>query len=588
MFAGSSILLLVAVLIILGSAGGLVARRMHLPALTGQIIVGVLLGESVLGLVPHEEQEVFQPLITFALSLVAVTIGGHLEFRRLRNAARRILIISAVQTTLTFVVALAGFLLWDPFRLPEEFRLPVYLIVASIATSTSPMSTLHIIKEKQAKGLLVKTTIAVVAVNNLLTIALFALCRAVATDIVSVHHTLADSLIPSALGVLLSLAIGAATGAALVTLCDHLNREFVRRESAGRHERSMLQASLFTSLVVAMCFAAGFSEFMSLRFSRIQLHMSPILACLMLGLVLANRSTFTEELLGLFAALEGSIFTLFFVLAGAHFSPGAARAGFAAAAGYFVLRLVGKLAGGFLGGRIAGTTPLIARWIGPMLLSQGAIAIALVLLLRQEPLFAKFADIMTATVLTAVVACELVGGLAINYALDHVRESKRDRTRLVEFLKEEFIIPNAYANSKWDVLRETCHFLCRTHPISLSEEDLLEAVLEREKEITTALGHGVAVPHAKVAGGEEIAGVLALYDPPVEFDAPDGQPVRLVILVVTPEHLVHKHLEVIAAISRMVQNQGIREALFSAQTAEEVQSIIDSEEAETFNYFVDA
>ena len=56
MFSGASILLLVALLIVLGSAGGKLAQRMHLPALTGQIVVGILLGESALHLVPHQDQ----------------------------------------------------------------------------------------------------------------------------------------------------------------------------------------------------------------------------------------------------------------------------------------------------------------------------------------------------------------------------------------------------------------------------------------------------------------------------------------------------------------------------------------------------
>ena len=72
-----------------------------------------------------------------------------------------------------------------------------------------------------------------------------------------------------------------------------------------------------------------------------------------------------------------------------------------------------------------------------------------------------------------------------------------------------------------------------------------------------------------------------------EFGAPDGEPVRFVVLLATPTALAHKHLEVIGALARMMRNSAIRDALFRARTAEEIHEIIQSEEAETFNYFVD-
>jgi mannitol/fructose-specific phosphotransferase system IIA component (Ntr-type) len=119
-----------------------------------------------------------------------------------------------------------------------------------------------------------------------------------------------------------------------------------------------------------------------------------------------------------------------------------------------------------------------------------------------------------------------------------------------------------------------------------SRQEIMEAILKREERMPTGIGHGIAVPHAIVGEGEQIVGVLGLMDPPVDFGAPDGEPARLVILIATPENQKQRHLEVIAAITRMLQHEQIRERLFAATSSEMIHEIIDSEEAETFNYFL--
>ena len=586
MLSDASILLLVAVLIILGTAAGELARLVRLPSLTGQIVLGILLGESFLHLVPDPQQRAFDPLITLAVGFVAVSVGGHLEWRRIHNAARRIVIITASQVTVTFLVVLGVFQAFNPFGLAPDERLPVHLLLASIATSTSPVSTLHIIREKRARGLLVKTTIGVIAVNNLATIALFAVCRAVGDDMLWTHRGVLRSLAPSLLGVVLSLAIGTVVGWALILYCRHIHLREGGFETGGR-ERTFRQASLFTGLFVAICLAAGLCEFMAGKYGGRGLHPSAILANLALGLVLANGSTFKEELLSLFGVLESIVFTLFFVLAGSHLRLDDARQVGWAAAVYIVARAVSKILGGAGGALASRATGTVFRHIGVMLQAQGAIAIALVIVVGRDAALAGFEGRITACVLSGVIFFELLSGPLISRSLTHARESGRDRTRLIEFLQEEFILPRVYAKDKWSVLEQLAYFLRRVHRIQMSQEDLLEAFRQREEEVSTAIGRGIAVPHARIPEGDQIYGALALLDPPVDFEAPDGEPVRFVVLLATPTALAHKHLEVIGALARMMRNSAIRDALFRARTAEEIHEIIQSEEAETFNYFVD-
>ncbi|MBU0679047.1 MAG: PTS sugar transporter subunit IIA [Verrucomicrobia bacterium] len=574
-------------IIILGSAGGWLARKVRLPALCGQIVVGIFLGQTVFSLLSREQQGSFQPIATFALSLVAVTIGGHLEFRRLRNAVSRILLISAVQTTATFILVFVALHLWNPLGLAAKTALPLHLVLASIGTSTSPVSTIHIIKERVAKGLLVKTTIAVIAINNLITIAVFELFRSISTGMLITGQRFGDTLLSAVFGLIIALGIGALTGLGLDFYCRSMAVKFGEVEHLSRRVRNLLQANLFTGFLVAMCLVSGLCEYITHHFSADGVHPSPIMANMMVGLVLANKSSFKEELLSLFDQLEQAIFTCFFVLAGSHFDVQMIGSIWLGALVFFVARAAGKLAGGAAGGYLSGTTKRIWKSIGPMLLAQGAIAIALVIVLQQDPVFSNFVEIFTATVITAVVVAELASAPIIGRVLDRVGETGRDRTRLIEFLQEEFIIPSLHAKSKWDALEQLSYFMIQRHPIETSAEVLYQAVKEREESMSTAIGEGTAVPHAKIKEGNEIFGIMALLNPPLDFDAPDGKPVRLVVMIATPEDQADKHLQVIAGITKMMRHEDIRDAIFNAESSEEIHEIIDSEQAGTFNYFLE-
>ena len=574
--------LLIALLILIGSIGGWIAHKAHLPALFGQVMAGVLLGQTYASEVLHHSSDTFEPFTMFALSLVAVTIGGHLEFKRLRNAKKRILLISITQTLVTFALVFVAMHLLNPLGLSVEMQLPVHLLMASIATSTSPVSTIHLVREEKAKGLLVKTTIAVLAVTNLMTIVLFEIIRAFDLNLLAKHHLDYVVFGSAGGGIAIALLIGSVSGWGLVRYCRfHLGRKGERKI-----DPAIMQAELFTAFLVTIFFCNGLCEWITEHSPEQLIAPSPILANIMLGLVLANRSSFKEDLLSLFNVLEHAVFTMFYVLAGSHLQLGFIQTVGWAACLFFVTRLIGKVAGGWLGGWLSGTTSKVSRNIGWMLMGQGAIAVSLVILLEQYAVFESIRGQFTAAVLTAVVLAELSSAPVISKLLKKVGETEKDRTRLIEFLQEEFILPRVKVKNKRDALQQLVSFLCHTHPMRSSRDEVMAAILKREESMPTGIGHGIAVPHAIIGEGDKIVGVLGLLESPVDFGAPDGEPARLVIMIATPESQKQRHLEVIAAITRMLRDESIRSKLYEAESSEEIHEIIDSEEAETFNYFL--
>lgn len=86
------------------------------------------------------------------------------------------------------------------------------------------------------------------------------------------------------------------------------------------------------------------------------------------------------------------------------------------------------------------------------------------------------------------------------------------------------------------------------------ERDIFETLMQREKLGSTGVGHGVAIPHGKLAGLERLVGVFALLDRPIDFDSLDGEPVDVVFLLLAPESAGADHLKALARIARVLRD----------------------------------
>lgn len=92
--------------------------------------------------------------------------------------------------------------------------------------------------------------------------------------------------------------------------------------------------------------------------------------------------------------------------------------------------------------------------------------------------------------------------------------------------------------------------------LGLAPRDVFDALMERERLGPTAMGRGVAIPHARMKGVERIAGVFARLEKGVDFDAADGAPVDLVFLLIAPENAGADHLRALARVSRLMRDEG--------------------------------
>ena len=112
--------------------------------------------------------------------------------------------------------------------------------------------------------------------------------------------------------------------------------------------------------------------------------------------------------------------------------------------------------------------------------------------------------------------------------------------------------------------------LLEGHPSVEDLAEVREAVWERESELSTGVGKGLGLPHAKTAAVTGTVAAFAVTEEPVEFDAIDREPVQLVFLLVGTEAAKSEHIRILSRISRLVSRRRLRLELVKAQTPEDV------------------
>lgn len=108
----------------------------------------------------------------------------------------------------------------------------------------------------------------------------------------------------------------------------------------------------------------------------------------------------------------------------------------------------------------------------------------------------------------------------------------------------------------------------------LSRALIADSLFARERLGSTGLGHGVAIPHGRIKGLKQpLAAVFQLANP-IGFDAPDEQPVQLMIFLLVPEAATQKHLEILSEIAELLSDSALREKMKQSSDAVELHQFI--------------
>jgi nitrogen PTS system EIIA component len=149
--------------------------------------------------------------------------------------------------------------------------------------------------------------------------------------------------------------------------------------------------------------------------------------------------------------------------------------------------------------------------------------------------------------------------------------------KIGDMLRREYIIEDLQSKSKPDVLGELSGIFQRGG-VPVDREHVVRVLMDREKLGSTGIGDGIAIPHGKLPGLEELIVSFGRSKEGVEFDAMDGKRVHIFFLLMAPENATSQYLKTLAKISRMLKDGNFRKQLLTAKTKDEILAAVSEKD----------
>jgi fructose-specific phosphotransferase system IIA component len=156
--------------------------------------------------------------------------------------------------------------------------------------------------------------------------------------------------------------------------------------------------------------------------------------------------------------------------------------------------------------------------------------------------------------------------------------SKASPSKIASLLSPERIRLELQAKQKTAALREVAELLAQNKCVG-NFEAFFNEILQRERVSNTALGHDVAIPHARTDQCSDILVAVGRSSEGIDFEAKDGQPVRLIFLIGTPKQMVTDYLRVVGNLARLLRQDNLRQRLLDAPDAAAFIKTIEEAEA---------
>ena len=409
-----TMLLSVAVSLFAGLMLSRVVKLLKLPAVTGYLIAGLLIGPFVLGrlnipglgFTSLEEVDRMKPISEVALGFIAFAIGNEFRLSQLRVIGKQATVIAVFQAlSATLLVDLS--LLGLHLLMPDKITVPVAISLGAIATATAPAATLMVVNQYKAKGPLVDLLLPIVALDDAVGLIVFAISFGIAKTFSS---GAALSIISVLVNPLLEVVASVALGSLLGLIYTYIERFF--------HSRSKRLCVAITFVILAVSLSMLDFKFPG---TELELGFSSLLVCMMLGTIFCNICPSSEELMAKTDRWTAPLFVLFFVISGAELDLSVFSDLTCVLLGvvYIVFRSAGKILGASISSKFMKCSPTIQKWLGFTLLPQAGVALGMSVTVAE---LGPEGGIIRSIVLFSVLIYELVGPMLTKIALTKAGE----------------------------------------------------------------------------------------------------------------------------------------------------------------------
>ncbi len=386
-------------------------KKWNLPAVTGYLVAGILIGPFCLGQIgveglgftSLESVQSFKILSDVALGFIAFTMGNEFRLESLKQVGKQAVVIAVFQALVATLFVDTALVILH-ILMPDKLPLSAVLTLGAIATATAPAATLMVVKQYKADGPLTRMLLPVVALDDMVGLVVFAISFGIARALENGHVDLISVLADPLIEVVASLALGAVVG-----LLFHWSEQFFY----SRSKRLSISVT-FVFLSVALS---------QLHFSigPVTVGFSTLLVCMAMGTVFCNLCDFSEELMERIDRWTGPLMVLFFVLSGADldFAVFADWAIILTGVVYILFRSLGKIIGAWMSAGFTHCTPTIRKYLGITLLPQAGVSLGMSLTAMS---LGAPGTVIRNICLFAVLVYELVGPLLTKIALQKAGE----------------------------------------------------------------------------------------------------------------------------------------------------------------------
>lgn len=434
-------LLLLGLALLAGTVGGKLFQRIKIPQVVGYIIIGIILGQSGFNIINQEMVRSLQPLNSLALGTIGFMIGGEIKRSLLVKYGRKFLIILLAEGLGAFfmVFLLIGGLGTLIFGQPQIYW-PLGILMGAIASATAPAATTDVLWELRSRGPLTSIILGIVAMDDALSLFLFAIANTVAALWVGQHQESWWMVFTHPVyEILLALAIGGAGG--------FLLGKTLRLQT--EKDRLLATTLGMLMLVIGVSLALGADM---------------LLAAMALGIVLTNYAPrLSQQIFKVVHGFTPPIYTLFFVLIGAKFRAEQVSLTVVIISVIYILgRIAGKMYGSYQGALWAKMPRRVRQNLPLCLYSQAGVAIGLsIVALQAFPGFIGDTIVVVITVSTFVV--QIIGPILTRFAVTRAEEGGLNITEddLIRQTRAKDIMdaqpPFIYANTPLTHILSTFH-----------------------------------------------------------------------------------------------------------------------------------
>jgi len=385
-----NIYVLVALLLLLGLILGKLLRKIGLTEILAYIFAGIIIG-PIFKFKPPEQ---FYPIITaITLAFIGYMVGLSFSFAFLKKMGKKVLTILVVEVVIT---SLSVWL----FTFLYTRRMPLSIILASLAPATAPAGTIAVLRDLRAKGRLTEVSIAIVGLDDAAAIFIYSIGILWTRMLLGGQFSLISSVIYALREIFGALLLGSAIGflSSYITRKVHLSPDHT-----------------FVAGIAIAILSWGIADLLAV---------SNILTCMALGTVLINFN----RPVGIHSSrlidnIMTPIFILFFAAIGMGINFSQFMSGWLIAITYCIGRSLGKVIGCSLGSILSKSEPKITKYLGMALLNQAGVAIGLAFLAAQELSKYNLGGMIITLMATTTAFFQLVSPLGTQYAIKKAGEA---------------------------------------------------------------------------------------------------------------------------------------------------------------------